>query len=66
MGDCLTDAFVVGGGGKSSPVICGTNTGQHGIRFNSFLNYSINSASFFILVFVDSDGMSWCVLSTPF
>ena len=29
VGDCLTDTFVVSGGGKSSPVICGTNTGQH-------------------------------------
>jgi len=30
-GDCVTDSFSVtaGGGGKSSPVICGTNTGQH-------------------------------------
>ena len=31
-GDCVTDTFAVtaGGGGKSSPIICGTNTGQHG------------------------------------
>ena len=31
-GDCATDTFAVsaGGGGKSSPIICGTNTGQHG------------------------------------
>ena len=31
-GDCVTDSFSVtaGGGGKSSPIICGTNTGQHG------------------------------------
>ena len=31
-GDCATDSFSVtaGGGGKSSPIICGTNTGQHG------------------------------------
>ena len=31
-GDCATDSFSVsaGGGGRSSPIICGTNTGQHG------------------------------------
>ena len=31
-GDCATDTFAVsaGGGGRSSPIICGTNTGQHG------------------------------------
>ena len=31
-GDCATDSFSVsaGGGGRSSPIICGANTGQHG------------------------------------
>ena len=29
VGDCLTDTFVVSGSGVSSPVICGTNSGQH-------------------------------------
>jgi len=30
VGDCITDTFqIVGGSGSSSPVICGTNTGQH-------------------------------------
>ena len=29
VGDCLTDTFVVSGSGTSSPVICGTNSGQH-------------------------------------
>jgi hypothetical protein len=29
MGDCLIDTFVVSGSGGSSPVICGTNSGQH-------------------------------------
>ena len=31
-GDCATDSFSVsaGGGGRSSPIICGENTGQHG------------------------------------
>ena len=31
-GDCVTDSFSVsaGGSGRSSPIICGTNTGQHG------------------------------------
>ena len=31
-GDCATDSFSVtaGGGGRSSPIICGRNTGQHG------------------------------------
>jgi len=31
VGDCAIDTFVVssGGGGKSSPVICGTNSNQH-------------------------------------
>jgi len=30
-GDCATDSFSVsaGGGGRSSPIICGANTGQH-------------------------------------
>ena len=29
-GDCVTDTFSIGGGSfGSSPVICGTNTGQH-------------------------------------
>ncbi len=29
---CLTDTFSITGGGASNPpVICGTNTGQHGI-----------------------------------
>ena len=32
FGDCATDTFAVsaGGSGRSSPIICGTNTGQHG------------------------------------
>jgi len=30
VGDCITDTFqIIGGSGSSSPVICGTNTGQH-------------------------------------
>lgn len=30
VGDCLTDSFVaLSPGGTASPVICGTNTGQH-------------------------------------
>ena len=29
MGDCLIDTFSVSGSGTSSPVICGTNSGQH-------------------------------------
>ena len=31
VGDCAIDTFVVtsGGGGNSSPVICGTNSNQH-------------------------------------
>jgi len=31
LGDCVTDTFVAtsGGGGRGSPVICGTNTGHH-------------------------------------
>ena len=32
LGDCATDTFSVsaGGSGRSSPIICGANTGQHG------------------------------------
>ena len=32
VGDCVTDSFSVtsGGGGRSSPIICGINTNQHG------------------------------------
>ena len=32
LGDCATDRFSVtaGGSGTGSPIICGTNTGQHG------------------------------------
>ena len=29
LGDCTTDTFVISGQGGGSPVICGTNTGQH-------------------------------------
>ena len=33
VGQCATDTFAVsaGGSGRSSPVICGQNTGQHGM-----------------------------------
>jgi len=36
-GDCATDSFSVsaGGGGRSSPIICGANTGQHGEYLHS-------------------------------
>jgi hypothetical protein len=32
IGDCATDSFSVsaGGSGRSSPIICGINTAQHG------------------------------------
>ena len=32
VGDCVTDSFSVtsGGGGRSSPIICGINNDQHG------------------------------------
>lgn len=29
LGDCTTDTFLISGQGGGSPVICGTNTGQH-------------------------------------
>ena len=29
IGDCATDQFSITGPKQSSPVICGTNTGQH-------------------------------------
>ena len=29
VGDCVDDTFSVSSSGKGSPVICGTNSGQH-------------------------------------
>ena len=29
IGDCISDQFSIDGPNQGSPVICGTNTGQH-------------------------------------
>ena len=39
VGDCIDDTFVVTSTKKGSPVICGTNTGQHS-KLISFRIYS--------------------------
>ena len=37
IGDCISDSFVVETPGNiGTPVICGYNTGQHGINQNDF------------------------------
>jgi len=52
IGDCLQDTFVMtSSGGASSPVICGTNTGQHMIVDNdgqgcSMVNINIGGGTF--------------------
>jgi len=52
LGDCTQDAFVMtSSGGASSPVICGTNTGQHMIVDNdgqgcSTVNINIGGGTF--------------------
>merc|ERR1719510_781273 len=52
VGDCLQDTFVLtSSGGASSPLICGTNTGQHMIVDNdgqgcSVANFNIGGGTF--------------------
>merc|ERR1711936_31293 len=52
VGDCLQDTFVLtSSGGAASPVICGTNTGQHMIIDNdgqgcSVANFNIGGGTF--------------------
>ena len=36
LGDCVSDTFTVTGHSKGSPVICGSNAGQHR-KFTSFV-----------------------------
>ena len=73
QGDCTTDTFSITGGSGGSPVICGTNTGQHckkplyWLKNNyvptyCFYTHTI-SHQFIFIVFVDSDG-STCSKAT--
>ena len=39
IGDCVDDTFVLSGSGKGSPVICGSNSGQHGDKFENMLEF---------------------------
>ena len=56
MGDCVTDTFTVTGSTKGSPVICGSNSGQHSkfLYSKKLTQFSILKLSF--TVFVDTDG----------